>query len=71
MQYIIDAHELYSKAKEIINAGMDYVEITLMEPDDYDPDDPIPVSVHFDAWNKRTPFEHVDFEDIDVIDDEV
>lgn len=52
-----------------MNAGMDYVEVSLCEPDNSDPDDPLPASVHFDAFKKSTPFEVIDFEDIDVVSD--
>lgn len=69
MEYVISASELYQRAKEILNAGMDFVEISLCEPDDSVPDDPLPASVHFDAFRKSTPFEVIDFEDIDVVSD--
>lgn len=69
MEYVISASELYQRAKEILNAGMDYVEISLCEPDDSYPDDPLPASVHFEAFKKSTPFEAVIFDDIDVVTD--
>ena len=71
IDYTIDAYELYERAKDIINAGMDYAVISLCEPDDSDPDIPLPASVHFDAFSKREPAALVDFEDIDVIPPEV
>ena len=67
MYYIISASELYQKAKEILKDGMDFVEISLFEPDEeFD----IPAGVHFEAFKKASPYEHIDYEDIDVIDPE-
>ena len=47
MKYIVNASELYRLTKEIVNDGMDYVEISLMEPDD-----DLPAAVHFEAARK-------------------
>ena len=68
MDYIISASELYQKAKEILNDGMDYVAISFMEPDEIDTDDPLPAAVHFDAFKKSTPEAWIDFEEINVVD---
>jgi hypothetical protein len=62
MRYIIPASDLYQKAKEILNAGMDYVEISFMEPDD-----DLPAAVHFQAWKKNADHDE-DFEEIDIVD---
>lgn len=62
MRYIVSASDLYQKAKEIINDGMDYVEISLMEPDD-----DLPAAVHFQAWKKNANCDE-DYEEIDVVD---
>ena len=70
MEYIIKVSELYQKAKEMLNDGMDYVEISLCEPDTTDPDDPLPASVHFEAFKKTSSFEGVDYEDIEVADED-
>lgn len=67
MQYIIRASDLYQKAKEILNSGMAYVSISLFEPDNTDPDDPLPACVHFSAFAEQMPGAFVDFEDIDVV----
>lgn len=68
MDYVITASELYQKAKEILNSGMDYVAISLMEPDNSCPDDPLPAGVHFEAFTKTCPDGWIDFEEIDVVD---
>lgn len=67
MNYIIRASDLYNRAKEILNSGMDYVEISLMEPDDSDPSDPLPAAVTFEAFRKHTPYERRLFEEIEVV----
>ena len=67
MDYVISASELYQRAKEMLNRGMDYVAISLMEPDDSDPDDPLPACVHFEAYKKSAPEAWIDFEEIDVV----
>lgn len=65
MEYIIPASELYRKAKDILNAGMDYVVITLHDPDNSIPDDPLPASVGFEAFKKNADY-RVDYGEIDV-----
>ena len=69
MDYIISASELYQKAKEILNDGMDYVVISFMEPDETDSDDPLPAAVHFDAFKKHGSCVWTDYEEIDVASD--
>ena len=68
MDYVITASELYQKAKEILNSGMDYVAISLMEPDNSCPDDPLPADVHFEAFTTTCPAGWIDFDEIDVVD---
>ena len=68
MEYIVSASELFQKAKEILNSGMDLVETSLIEPDISDPDDPLPACVHFDAFKVGSPEARIDFEEIDVIE---
>ena len=65
MEYIITASELYQKAKEILNDGMDYVVITLQEPDNSVPDFPLPAAVGFEAFKKNGD-DRVNYEEIDV-----
>lgn len=66
-QYIISVHELYERVKEMLDRGMDFVEISLMEADNSDSDHPIPACVHFDAFSKNEPEFGIDFEEIDVV----
>ena len=67
MDYIISASELYQRAKEMLNRGMDYVSISLMDPDDSVPDDPLPACVHFEACSKKDTNSWFDFNEIDAI----
>ena len=66
MRYIVPVSELYEKIKEILDDGMDYVEVSLMEPDE---EDEIPAGVHFEAFRK-TSYGSVNYEEVDVIDPE-
>ncbi len=61
MTCVIPASELYQMAKEILNDGMDYVEISLMEPEDDQP-----AAVHFTAWKKHADHD-VDYEEIEAV----
>ncbi len=63
MRYIVPASELYQKAKEILNDGMDYVEISFMEPDE---EDDLPAAIHFEAF-KKSSYGSVNYEEVDVI----
>lgn len=67
MEYVISASELFQMAKKILNDGMDFVSIDLLEEDTTDPSDPIPPSVHFDAFKKSDPECWVDYEEIYVV----
>ncbi len=67
VDFIIGASDLFQKAKEMLNDGMDYVVISLMEPDNTVPDLPLPASVHFDAFKAHMPEAWIDYEDIDVV----
>lgn len=66
MRYIVPVPELYEKIREILNDGMDFVEISLLEPDD---EDEIPAGVHFEAFRKGS-YGSVNYEEVDVIDPE-
>lgn len=68
MEYIVSASDLFQKAKEILNSGMDLVEISLVEPDISDPDDPLPACVHFNAFKTNCPEARIDFEELDVVE---
>lgn len=66
MDYVVSAKELYAKIKEILDDGMDYVAVSLLETDDTDPDDPIPAGIHFDAFRAETPFQWIDYEEVET-----
>ena len=55
MAYIVPASELFQMAKEILNDGMDYVEISLNQEDTTLPDDPTPPCVSFIGYRKNDP----------------
>lgn len=61
MEHItISVSELYQKAKEMLNDGMDYVEIGIDEADDE-----LPPAVYFQAWTRHAPEMGVDYEVIE------
>lgn len=62
MKYVVSASELYRLAEEIVNDGMDYVEITLMEPDEE-----LPAAVHFEAVRKAGLEIWEDYEELEVV----
>lgn len=62
MKYVVSASELYRLAEEIVNDGMDYVEITLMEPDEE-----LPAAVHFEAARKAGLEIWEDYEELEVV----
>ena len=67
MVFKISASELFQLAKEMLNDGMSEVEITYLEEDDLDGDDPLPPSLHFSA-RKKDDFLYVDYEDIEAVE---
>ena len=69
MDFIVSASALFQRAKEMLNDGMDYVVISLVEPDNSVPNDPLPASVHFEAFKASEPEMWIDYEDIDVTSD--
>ena len=52
----------------MVDDGMDYVYVELLEADNTDPDCPIPACVHFEAFKSETTFEWVDYEYVEVTD---
>ena len=67
MAYIVRASELFQKAKEILNDGMDFVELEYLEADNSFPDDPLPPSIVFSAFKKSDPLMSIDYEEIEVL----
>lgn len=57
---VVSASELYQWAKEILNCGMDFVEVSIID----DPADP-PAAMFFDAWKESAPDVIYRFEVID------
>lgn len=63
MDYIVKASDLYARAKEIINSGMDYVEISLAESSGE-----LPAAVCFSAATAGQLDGWEDFDEIEVTD---
>ncbi len=64
MTVTVKVSDLYKLAKEMLNDGMDYVEISILEPDQ---DNDLPASLHFDASKASFPEMGVDYEELDDI----
>lgn len=64
----IPVKELYRQVKEMIDDGMDYVEMAILEADNYDPANPIPPSLELTAFSIATPEEGVCYDGIDAAD---
>lgn len=64
----VPVKELYRQLKEMIDDGMDYVEVSIMEADNYDPDNPIPPSIELMAFSLDTPEEGVMYDGVDASD---
>lgn len=62
MAYIVKASELYQRAKEMLNDGMDFVEI-----DFHEGDDDLPRCVMFSAYG-QSDFGSIDYEEIYTVD---
>lgn len=62
----INVYELYEKAKQMYDDGMNYVEISIDAGDYSDPDCPLFPSVYFIAYTQEGPCSNIeiDYEDI-------
>ncbi|ACD22656.1 hypothetical protein FDE76_14920 [Clostridium botulinum] len=65
----IKVSELYERAKQMKDDGMDYVEVSILEDDDENfKSDPLPTTLWLSANSKKEPFESVEYEEIEVIE---
>ncbi len=62
MEYIVKVSDLYQRAKEMLNDGMEYVRVDCVKPDGE-----IPACISFTAWRKCDDFE-VDYDELDALD---
>lgn len=62
----VSVKDLYEKAKEMLDDGMDTVELLLAEPE-RDGEDIIPAQILFMASSKKHPYEGVDYEEISSV----
>lgn len=65
---VIPVSELLSLAKELETDGMDYVELSILEPQD-DEGEVIPASLWVSAFKSSMPEMRVDYDDIEHISD--
>lgn len=56
----VSASALYQKAKEILNDGMDYVDVFISEADE-----DLPPAIFFSAWSKSAPEMCVSYEEVE------
>lgn len=58
---VVSVSDLYQRAKEMLNCGMDFVEVSIIE----DPLEEPPVFMYFEAWKASAPDVGYKFEVID------
>lgn len=64
MKVTVSVSDLYKLAKDMLNDGMDYVEISFIEQDE---DDEIPPSLNFEASKRTESFMGIDYGFLDDI----
>ena len=64
MNVTVKVSDLYKLSKEMLNDGMDYVEVSIMEADS---EFGLPVCLHFEASKATEPEIGVDYEELDDI----
>lgn len=52
---VVKVSELYEQVKAMMDDGMEFAEVSFLEEDHTFPDDPIPPSVHLEAFNAGDP----------------
>lgn len=62
---IVSVSDLLKKVEELHKDGMEYVELSVLEPEEED----LPVSLWFEAYKSPMLDMGVDYEGIDVIED--
>jgi len=58
MGVTVSVSELYQLAKDMLNDGMDYVEVTFIE---HDEDEEIPSSLNFEASKRTQSYMGIDY----------
>lgn len=66
----IKVSDLYHRAKQMKDDGMDVVRISILEEEELDDDDIIPACLWLSATSKKQSFMAVDYEPIDATQDE-
>lgn len=64
MDYIISVAELHDLCRDMVKDGMDYVAVSLHEPD---PDEDFPGGVHFEAFKRSVSYESADYGTLEII----
>lgn len=58
---VVSVSDLYQRAKEMLNCGMDFVEVSIID----DPSEEPPVAMFFEAWKESAPEVGYTFDAID------
>lgn len=64
MEVTVSTSELYQLAKAMLNDGMDYVKVSILEADE---EDQIPASLNFSASKRSASYESVGYGCLDDI----
>ena len=62
MRVTVKAADLFNRVKEMMDDGMDFIEVSFMEGDDK-----LSAALHFEGSSKSRPYEGVDYEELDDI----
>lgn len=65
----IKVSDLYDRAKQMKDDGMDFVELTILA-EEYEDDDILPPALWLSATSKKESFMSIDYEAIDAIDED-
>lgn len=68
MRYIVSVRELAERVSELQQDGMDFAVLEYMEPDNSDPDDPIPAELAVQGIQKKSPHGWPDYDPLELVD---
>jgi len=66
----VKVKDLYETAKLMHVEGLDYVEVTLLDPEITPDGQSLPAGINFNAWAKNESFMNIDFGCVDAVKDE-
>jgi hypothetical protein len=68
MPIFVKVSDLFKLVKDLRHSNMDFVEVDYYERQDLDDDEYIPACLGFEAFSRKKPFEHIQFDNINEAD---